>query len=327
MYSGWYTRFPLDRPLTDDERRQAFRRAAEPQVEPDDRAALIHFNSTYADFIDRRFRLRGGLGADLGLFALAVGLGVTAFAWIENINRGGDGWTSEEQRYLIMSLFTVGMLSMIFFVLYMLLKDFFTYTHYPIRYNRKTRKIHVFRHNGPGGVLTVPWEQGYFHLGRGIRNEYALDMRCHVLDGDTVKDTFATGGIFVTEGAVHQLWQFIRTYMEEGPAALGRGHFISMTPATSLRNCFHMAALYLNIGSMPLLLALSPLVGLVTLTRWLVMKTSRRPVWPPDIEAESAIEPGDPHVLKEPGYAGQPYEDDAKLEQAVRLFQRDGSKR
>ncbi|MEJ2632733.1 MAG: hypothetical protein P8015_16240 [Acidihalobacter sp.] len=41
------------------------------------------------------------------------------------------------------------------------------------------------------------------------------------------------------------------------------------------------------------------------MTRWLVMKTSKPPVWPAEIEAACRIEPDDPHRLPEPEYTGQ----------------------
>jgi hypothetical protein len=48
-------------------------------------------------------------------------------------------------------------------LIWLLRKESFAYTHYPMRFNRKTRTVHVFRPNGT--VLSVPWDQLYFTLG------------------------------------------------------------------------------------------------------------------------------------------------------------------
>ncbi|MEM5277865.1 hypothetical protein VSR17_22870 [Cupriavidus taiwanensis] len=65
--------------------------------------------------------------------------------------------------------------------------------------NRKNRMVYVFRPNGPGGVLTVPWHKACFHIGRsspaaGSASHYSFDLRCNVLgDQRMVRDTFAVG--------------------------------------------------------------------------------------------------------------------------------------
>jgi len=53
----------------------------------------------------------------------------------------------------------------------------FTYTHYPVRFERERGFVHVFRHNGPDGVLSVPWKDVHWFVGRGERREYLLDVR------------------------------------------------------------------------------------------------------------------------------------------------------
>ncbi|EIL96829.1 hypothetical protein UU5_06123 [Rhodanobacter sp. 115] len=202
-------------------------------------------------------------------------------------------------------------------------KEFFTYTHYPIRYNRKTRKVYVFRHNGPGGVLEVPWEEGYFHRGHGMSDKSLLDVRCHVMDGDTVKDTFATGHSYGIEAPVNELWEFIRRYMDEGPKGV-KPPFVSMTASPTWHNCWRMSFIRIGAASTVAQLILLPIEGPLVVLRWLVFKTCKQPVWPLEVEAECRIAENDPYHLPEPVYIGEGYEINKQaLDAQVRKGQRE----
>jgi hypothetical protein len=164
--------------------------------------------------------------------------------------------------------------------------------------------IHVFRHNGPGGVLSVPWDEAYFHVGHGTYEEELLDLRGHVMNGDNVVDTFAVGNIFDAPEDIKRLWKFIVIYMEQGPQALPEDNSIMTTANRSLRNQFFWGFWYCkNFFHIPLIEWI--FIALITGMRWLIMKSCTAPVWPPEIEAESAIAPDDPYVWKEPAMSGQ----------------------
>lgn len=65
---------------------------------------------------------------------------------------------------------------------------------------------HFFRHNGPGGVIVVPWgsPHAFFHIGRGGQDPSLRDLRCHLLDRHRrVQQTFtvATSGTMTTISA------------------------------------------------------------------------------------------------------------------------------
>jgi hypothetical protein len=191
---------------------------------------------------------------------------------------------------------------------FILLKEYFTYTHYPIRFNRKTRMVHVFRHNKPGGVLSVPWDKVYFHIGQGTTRKDFLDIRGELLDGDTVTDTFALGHVNSRQ-ALLEMWEFIRRYMDEGPEAaaphpLDRYVQLSVTP--SWKNCFLAMRTYYAAG-LPWFLQpfVFPFVLLYTLTRWVVFHTCRKPVFPPAIEATCQVDPNDAHGWPIPKSSGE----------------------
>ncbi|CAB3751496.1 DUF6708 domain-containing protein [Paraburkholderia solisilvae] len=278
-------------------------------VEADDRASLIHLNSTYLDMIDRWFTIRGGMSSILALVVtiiLVVAYFLAVFILVlPDVERG-------RVPFVVFITFFCVMSGILFFVL-MLAKrtigrEFFTYTHFPIRFNRKTRMIHVFRHNGPGGVLTVPWDQAYFHIGQGTQARSLLDLRGHVMDGDTVVDTFAVGNFFDTEEPIRQIWKFIVLYMEQGPQALPKDIYILKSVNVSLKNQFICAVSYCNIFlRIPLIKWV--FVALITGMRWLVMKSCKEPAWPSEIVGDSAIAPDDAHRWGEPSFTGGPVKD------------------
>ncbi|MDR2872138.1 MAG: hypothetical protein LBV45_06385 [Xanthomonadaceae bacterium] len=206
--------------------------------------------------------------------------------------------------------------------------DFFTYTHYPIRFNRKTRMVHAFQHNGPGGVVSVPWEQAFFFIGEGAHQKYIRDLRCHVLDGDTVKETFVVGHYFddTQIKRIKALWEFIRRYMDEGADKVMSNpldHYVDTSVDETWTNCYVHVAASLGPTLYSIRYLLFPVYGMLTLTRWLVFKSSKVPEWPPEIEAESVIEPDDPNRWPEPKFSGEFVNDperDARLLERMKQF-------
>ena len=60
MYSGWIVKWKLNRPLTQQERDSALPSSRQEGIKADNHATVVAFNSTYAEFVGRRFLLRGG---------------------------------------------------------------------------------------------------------------------------------------------------------------------------------------------------------------------------------------------------------------------------
>ncbi|MEZ0470326.1 DUF6708 domain-containing protein [Luteimonas salinilitoris] len=316
MLTGWTKPFKIDRLLSTEERQAALPHHRQPGVRPDPYDGLIHFNSTYADFIDRSFRLRGMANTAFGLFGTALLLGILFYTVIFFFPKNYRDGVIDEAFLLIssgiMSVLILG--SVYIFWRFHFRKDLFACTHYPIRFNRKTGNVHVFRHNGPGGVLTVPWGEAFWHVGRGYQQKFLCDVRGHVLEGDMVRDTFAVGHYFDDSrmSRIQSIWEFIRRYMEEGPETVAEhplDRLIHESTKPTLKNCF--IHVYASMG--PNFIALRyflfflffPSVWVLTLTRWLVLNSCKEPMWPPEVEMESRIEPGDPHRWEEPSYINE----------------------
>lgn len=312
MESGFFVPFKTPKKYSYYERRY-YGLPRDPKLlagtEPDDRSSLIGFNSTYIEMIDRWYSIRGGVQTILGvLISIVFYAAILSVIWILIVDLFCEkNYLVDVAALILFSLMSWGMMRMIKRTLG---REFFSYSYFPIRFNRQTRMIHVFRHNGRNGVLSVPWDQVYFHIGKGEVNRDLTDIRGHVMDGDNVIDTFAVGHFFGRdEQPVRQIWKFIVVYMEQGPQALPKDMVIGTSTSRSWTNCFLWAKSYCDIF-LPIPLVNWVATALVTCMRWLVMQSCKDPVWPAEIEATSAIEPNDPHRWAEPRITGEFAKDD-----------------
>ena len=185
-----------------------------------------------------------------------------------------------------------------------LAKDFFCYTHYPIRFNRVNRKVYLFRHNKKNGVMTLDWDKVHWCVGRGRDvGHYIYELRGHVLDDNgIVRYTFAVGQYRESHVEILQHWEMIRLYMEDSPAALPYPPLaLTLSTRPTLRNCMLLNMSWLGAHLSKAVFILSVLWGFF---RWLALKTCREPLWPNEVEAQCQIPANDPYQQKEPITAG-----------------------
>ncbi|QAU24422.1 hypothetical protein EO087_10825 [Dyella sp. M7H15-1] len=308
MESGFF--YPFDTPAQIDAGKRAL--WALPRnlkqlggIEADERASVIHLNSTYVDIIDRWYMIRGGFRSALVALLSPVIIGVVIFVISLFVFFAVRQEVSITFAGVIICIFIpMGWICIKYVMKPILGREFFTYTHFPIRFNRQSRMIHVFRHNGPGGVLSVPWDQAFFYIGHGTEDRDIFDLRGCVMDGDTVVDTFAVGNMTDTEKRVREVWKFLVTYMEQGPQALPKDTYIATSTSRRWLNCFLWANVFCNnFARVPLIKW--GFVALITVVRWLIIKSCKDPVWPAEIASESVIEPDDPYRHAEPGVSGE----------------------
>jgi len=303
MISGWTQPFPTSRFLRPDEWSARLNRERALDVPPDINLSLIQHNGTFIDIVDRNYRLRGML---LTLFSL-VGTGLILLGGTFGVVKGFASRHPDPGEVSLTAILAALTLIFIWLIWHAILsKDFFTSTHYPIRFNRKTRMVHFHRGN-KAGVVTVPWDEGFFHIGRGMRETFLNDIRCHVMDGDLVKQTFAIGHYYDDERVVRALWEFIRRYMEDGPDTTElppHRRYIGLSRRPSLFNCYFFVMA--SASTSPFIgWALMPLLAPLILCRWLVLNTCSVPRWPEEVERESEVAPDDPHAWPIPRWNGE----------------------
>jgi hypothetical protein len=306
MFTGWWSslKFPLNRPITDDEKKNRLDHQNFKAGSFDAHGALSRLNSTYAEWIDRRYLIRGSATTGIILIALLFFVCWIAYFLHEAFNHNSN--MDYFYAYLICS--SVGFIAIPILYFAQLRYDFFKKIYYPIRFNRKSRMIYVYRDKRDGGILSVPWDKVYFHVGKGMRDKNLCDIRGEIVEDGVVRDTFALGHYFEQPQPVHQMWNFICNYMEGGPSAVEQDpldRYITLSVSPSFRNCLMMTSGYYGATNIVVRVISLPFIALATVTRWLVFKTCSRPVWPAAIEDDCKVESNDPHIWSTPKYTGQ----------------------
>jgi hypothetical protein len=213
--------------------------------------------------------------------------------------------------YGVLGFFLVVMLGLLSIGLWALTRDCFNYTRKPIRFNRRDRMIYAFRHNGPGGVISVPWDNAFLFVERkpraGLTRTAPRVVRCLVLnDKGRVTDTFSIGKRVVLafdessaggQQAMKELYddfEFYRRFMEKGPSSVPPVKNFLPT-GVSFRNSlmlqFEGASDLMNSGNVALklfmVLAAVPTFFLAV-ANYLSQLTCREPVWPEEVERACA---------------------------------------
>ena len=301
IFDGWLTRYKLNRLLNKYELENRLE-LDEAITTPSIDKGVTKLNGSFAEYVDRYFFWRGWAAMSCVVPAaiclyFALQMGLLIYTPIDGELPSGElffaGWIVT----VLIGLLIIGL------CVFAIKKDFFCYTHYPIRFNRKNRKVYIFQHNGPGGVIDIDWEKSYWIVGK-IRDGWhsSYDLRCHILDNDgLIRHTFSVGGESSYRAEILQHWEMIRRYMEESPAALPFPplHLYTCTEPT-LWNCF-----LIQVGAVSGLDGLKSLPFLIfgsiwAFFRWISQKTCRTPRWPAEVEAVCQIAEDDPYRLPEP---------------------------
>ena len=302
-FDGWITKYKTDRLLSDYELQARLDPEVPIDLPPIDNG-MLRANNVFVEYMDRYFFLRGyaALGG-LSVAVLAMWAGVMLAMLLNEPMHNGELPSTMEA--LLPGIFSFLFFALFFWVLKnAVLRDFFSYTHYPVRFNRIARKVYIFQHNARGGVFSLEWKKGYWFVGRSkFGDGFIYDLRCHHLDSDgVIRFTYAVGHFSETRAEVLQHWEMIRRFMEESPEDLPFPPLVLVVSAEpTWRNCMTIQVGGLSGYSYFFMLMTFPWAFF----RWISQITCRRPRWPDEVEAECQIPIDDPYRLPEPASSGE----------------------
>ncbi|MCC8367814.1 hypothetical protein J8V57_16310 [Xenorhabdus sp. PB61.4] len=302
MYKGLFTPYDFNRSLTEQEMAHQLHQWSPHPEFPlvNDNNTVIKMNSTYMEVVDRYYGPKGFPSLMMGVPAMVLIGGfilICAIAFNRSILSDTYHWNFNDILWggIFSAIFIFG----IWFCLSITLKEWFRKTHYPIRFNRKTKMVHVYQIDGT--ILSVPWSKIFFTCYDGVSK--TSDMRGWGIDGHilaedniTVLKTFSLPYYSHWED-LSSYWEFIRCYMEEDVLE-DLAKTIYMCPPVANRKEGYIFGLqyqfrysskieYIRLLGLPFTL-------MENFSRYISMLTSKIPQWPEEVENSCEINPDDP---------------------------------
>jgi hypothetical protein len=273
--------------------------------EPHASGRAIRMNSSYLELVDGFYSNRGGMSA-VGIFGVGISAFVLIFLVYTIVAHYLDpNWDRHDESEMLFAtifgliLFSLLIVGIVAFNLK--IGEWFRYTHYPMRFNRRNRMVYVFR--GDDTVLEAPWDDVHFAFrinanifGIRIWNICGLVLK----DKQTVEEMFVFGYASPSRDHCLRHWEFIRRYMEEGPqTVIDAPGFLDCLPIADKRETLYQG--WIALASQD---AWNPVAKWVMfpfhvfffLGRLVCRVTSKVPLWPADVEAACQITPDDPYV-------------------------------
>ncbi|HCT9443684.1 TPA: DUF6708 domain-containing protein [Proteus mirabilis] len=301
-YYGLHPKFKLNRPLNNEEIAGRLDQNSRIDITNEELIPdikVIAINSHYLEMVDKYYSSKG-IFSFIGLFGSFICLSSVLFFIIRLI------FFSQFTKENIIFTFVMvpPFLAMGLFMLYLLKTEWFTWTHYPIRFDRKNQMVYAFRTDG--SIITVPWAKVFFTTGLNYVKNISADyyISGHVLadDNNTVIDTFCLPASTGNLALLQYHWEFIRRYMEEGPENIIQQVEFCLPIANKKESYgftfFYIFTLFKGLFKI-LMLLMFPLIFIISIPRYIAILTSRRPVWPEEIEEQCKIDPNDPYILNE----------------------------
>lgn len=291
---GLYQPYKINRPLNRSEKNYRLLQGQPKKVKFFNcEQSVIKMNSTYMETVDKFYK-EGGTNTQF--FALLFF--IFSLIYLYSISYVIFFSSKEVKDVFIDIAMISGVIS--FFLIYTgrcLLKEWFKWTHYPIRFNRKNKMVYVFRTDGT--VLTAPWNDIYFCQDKepGPLREWSI--RGHILDkdGETVCETFSLG-ICENKESMPEYWEFIRCYMEEDVVAELSQLVVFCPPIEDRREGYIFGLQRLICMDSRLMWFffpfMLPLNLVASVCRYITSQTGKIPRWPQEVLDACQPEVDDP---------------------------------
>ncbi|MHC1651893.1 DUF6708 domain-containing protein [Stenotrophomonas maltophilia] len=322
QFAGWLAqRYRNNRPLTEYERRADVRQFDSFTFTPIDKG-IISIDDDCLEYVDRHFRYRGWafMGASVFISLGVIFVVAMLHATVSLVDRVGPLDSGDTFAIAGLIALVLGLLAFIFWKL--LLRDVLRYQYYPLRFDRREMKIHIFT-GGRDKAMSVPWKDVKFVIGRdkpiGPDDGFTYDLRGLVMRGDQVVHTFAVGSDSGPDPAITLAhWEMIRRFMEEGRSALP---FPPLQLYTSVEPSFRNAfIIHVSSAGAGLIWIALPLTLPWALFRFLAMKLCRKPVWPASIVGSTVHGVSDLPALRAPAVYGRVNHADGRADEMERFW-------
>ncbi|KFF48488.1 hypothetical protein GY26_13900 [Gammaproteobacteria bacterium MFB021] len=265
--------------------------------------AVVKVNSSFIEVVDAGNRLRGvpsffGL---MGGIPSAYGLAIMIYFIVKK------GAEIPVVAYILFAISLAIILLVCFPLLNSLLRrELFRKTHYPMRFNRRDRKVYAWSQDM--GVVTMNWDDIQFYTSQSTASEdrrgLARDeIRGYVRDraGNVLYHLvfFKYQGGKNMQGAL-EIWELVRRYMEEPD-----GHIQAYQVNQRLLDLEGKRESFINslvqatrfIADSPIMAAvIAPMIAWAGTGRILAKWTCRVPRWPEWVEEKCRVDPNDPYV-------------------------------
>jgi hypothetical protein len=293
--------YTYNRPMTPFEKSGELSQKKPSLCPPWYQLAVIKMNSTFLECTDKWFDQKGTI-AGPALVMIPTMLSMMFSTIVIGFFQWNGTWVGNRVGMVFAALFGFFLGGVLLWVgwKHFFRKEFFRYTHCPVRFNRKTRKVYLYRSDG--SVMVEDWDKLFFYVGATGMSLDEQEVLFHRLaeDRETVLDTYALpcrdsrGGPYVLA-----LWEFVRHYMEEGPAELVK-NVPFVNDIAERKETFWDGFQTLQASSAGSFLVFALITAPINLWfaagRWIAMRTCKIPVWPNEIEAQCQIEPNDPYI-------------------------------
>jgi hypothetical protein len=298
--TGLIFKYKVDRPLRFEERHGCLKHKERLDVLPTPYLSTVRLNSTYLEMVGKFYEGKGFLTVVMFVITIIPLSFLLAIAFqnlFEPIQYDNDfnGWVLFGVLALIAS-------PGIILAVWTFLRECFRLTHYPIRLNRKLRKLYAIDPYSLK-VIEADWDKMVFVLERCLHTPMRItqwEILGHVLDedGQTVRATLPFSIVSAQQDLLKRHWEYMRRYMEDGVEEIF-DHTSVCLPIADHRETFRFGYQVTMIDdSYPVWIYIAGILLIPeALGRYLAMRSSDIPRWSKRIEEECQIDPGDPYAI------------------------------